>query len=78
MRSLVAQSPSYPVPSPAAQSTPSDILVTTPINDASSPNNVPSPFSRDQNTKISIDRAHMLIGGQHRALVQSMRKEEKE
>ncbi|MCJ1264032.1 hypothetical protein MMC22_003903 [Lobaria immixta] len=78
MRSFVAQSPSSPVPSPATQSTPSDILVTTPINDASSPNNVPSPFSRDQNMKISIDRAHMLIGGQHRALVQSMRKEERD
>lgn len=78
MRSSVGQSPNYLAPSPAAQSTPSDIVVTTPTSNAPSPNNVPSPFSRDQNIKITIDRAHMLIGGQHRALVQSMRKEERE
>lgn len=61
-----------------AQSTPSDVMVTTPANNASSPNNAPSPFSKDQNMKVTIERAHMLIGGQHRTLVQSMRKEERE
>lgn len=78
MKPFIGQSPGYDAPSPMALSTPSDIVVTTPTNDASSPNNAPSPFSREQNKKVTIDRAHMLIGGQHHALVKSMRKEERE
>lgn len=77
LRSL-EQSPSYPAPSPMAQSTPSDIEVTTPTNNASSQNNAPSPFSRDQNIRATKDRAFMLLGGQHHALVKSLRKEERE
>lgn len=78
MRSFTGQSPNDPALSPVAQSTPSDIMVTTPANVVSSPNNAPSPFTRDQNLKATVDRAHMLIRGQHLALVQSMRKEERE
>ncbi|MCJ1262343.1 hypothetical protein MMC22_002213 [Lobaria immixta] len=78
MRSFTGQSPSYPATSPMAQSTPSDVEVITPINSASSPNSAPSPFSRDQNMKATVDRAHMLIGGQHLALVKSMCKEEQD
>lgn len=78
MPSLIGQSPRYSASSPMATSTPSDIVVVTPTNNASSPHNAPSPFSRDQNLKATIDRAHMLMGGQHHALVKSMRKEERE
>lgn len=78
MRSVIGQSPSHSATSPMALSTPSDIVVTTPTNDAPSPNNASSPFSRDQNMKAAIDRAHMFVGGQHNALVKSMRKEDRE
>ncbi|MCJ1428601.1 hypothetical protein MMC29_006511 [Sticta canariensis] len=76
--SFIGQSPRYSASSPMAMSTPSDIVVVTPTNNASSPHDAPSPFSRNQNMKATIDRAHMLMGGQHHALVKSMRKEERD
>lgn len=78
MKPLIGRSPSYDAPSPMAISIPSDIIVTTPTNTAYSPNNAPSPFSREQNIKVTIDRAHMSVRDQHHALVKSMSKEKRE
>ncbi|MCJ1469539.1 hypothetical protein MMC07_008172 [Pseudocyphellaria aurata] len=78
LRSFTAQSPNPPVSSPVALSTPSDIAVTTPANAVYSPNNTSSPFTRDQNLQITIERAYMLSAGQFDALVRSMRQEERD
>ena len=77
MHSMV-QSPGFPAPSPMSISTPSDVVAVTPPSDnVLSTNNAPSPLSRVQNVKVTIDRAHMFIEGRFRELVQSMRKEER-
>lgn len=79
LRSSGTRAPTPSVFSPMSMSTPSDVVITTPpANNALSPNNAPSPFSRDQKMRMAIDRAGMLIKGQHIALVNSMCKEEKE
>ena len=52
--------------------------MTPPINNALSPNNVPSPLTRTSNMKEKIDRAHMLVEGRYSTLVKSMREEGKE
>lgn len=60
-------------------STPSDIIVTTPsVHDALSPTNAPSPLTRLQNRKETIDRARMFIDGRLGALSKSMKREERE
>ena len=59
-------------------STLSDVVVVTPSSDnVLSTNNAPSPLSRVQNAKVTIDRAHMFVEGRFRELVQSMQKEER-
>ena len=59
-------------------STPSDIMVATPpMNNANSPNDALSPFTRTQNFKGEVDRAYMFVTGRYDALVKSMNPEEK-
>lgn len=77
MQSIV-QSPGFPAPSPMSISTPSDVVVVTPPSDnLLSTNNAPSPLSRVQNVKLTIDRAHMFVEGRFRDLLQSMQNEER-
>lgn len=62
-----------------SMSTPSDTVVETPpANNAHSPSNVPSPFAQAVQKKKAVNRAYMLVEGQHAALIKSMGGEERE
>lgn len=62
-----------------SMSTPSDIVVgTPPANNAPSPSNAPSPFAQIVQKKKAVNRAYMLVEGQHAALINSMGREERE
>ena len=62
-----------------SMSTPSDIVIgTPPANNALSPSNAPSPFAQTLQRNKAINRAYMLVEGQHAALIDSMGREERE
>ncbi|KAL9608829.1 MAG: hypothetical protein Q9167_006347 [Letrouitia subvulpina] len=66
------------VTSPAAISTPSDVVVATPSsNEIHSPRNAPSPLTRLHNSREAIHRAQMFIEGRYHELLRSMTREDK-
>ena len=62
-----------------SMSTPSDVVVRTPpANNAPSPSDAPSPFAQIAQKSKAVNRAYMLVEGQHAVLVNSMGREERE
>jgi len=74
-----------------AASTPSDVMVKTPVSvnagpspgsassprAAASPQNAPSPMAIAVRENVKLERAHLFVHGRHMELLQGMSREEK-